>query len=279
MNSSIGLAAMQALLYRLITAPNGVEEGLRAETSPPPGGIESIIRGDDRMPARERLEIYANAYFYRLLDALKEDFPATLAAIGEVNFHNLITGYLIEYPPTEPNIFYAGRNLADFLRGHPIGRERPFLADLALLERAIGEVFHAPDAEPLDAVAMRTVPPAQWPALALRMIPAARLLNLEWSVDAVARAVASGEPWTDPPRGPRCVLVWRRNSRVAYRAVDRAERAALELARGGAEYAAICDAFTAATEPDDPAAASSAMLSRWLGDGLVMLARPADAAS
>jgi hypothetical protein len=202
-----------------------------------------------------------------------------LAVIGEVNFHNLVTGYLIEYPPTEPNIFYAGRHLADFLRVHPMGRERPFLADLALLERTISEVFHAPDAEPLDVAAISAVPPADWPAIALRMIPASRLLDLEWSVDAVPRAVENGEAWSNPPRVPRCVLVWRRNSRVDYRAVDRAERAALELARGGAEFAAICDAFAARSKRGDPAGAISAMLSRWLGDGLVMLARPADAAS
>ena len=35
-------------------------------------------------------------------DVFKEEFPATLALLGEVNFHNLITGYLVDYPPTEP---------------------------------------------------------------------------------------------------------------------------------------------------------------------------------
>ena len=74
-----------------------------------------MIRRDARV---ERLEIYANAYFYRILDCLKEDFPATLATLGADNFHNLVTGYLIEYPPTEPSISYAGRHLAEFLR-HP----------------------------------------------------------------------------------------------------------------------------------------------------------------
>jgi hypothetical protein len=34
-------------------------------------------------------------YFYRLLDAIKEDFPATLKILGDFEFHNLITGYLI----------------------------------------------------------------------------------------------------------------------------------------------------------------------------------------
>ena len=80
--------------------------------------------GDDRLSAEARVDIYANMYFYRILDALKEDFPATLAVLGDDNFHNLITGYLIEYPPTEPSISYCGNHLADYLRDHPMRDER-----------------------------------------------------------------------------------------------------------------------------------------------------------
>lgn len=273
------LAALQALLYRLITAPGGVEEALCAERIPLSDGLEAIINDHGRMTARERLEIYANAYFHRLLDALKEDFPATFAVLGEVNFHNLITGYLIEYPPNEPNIYFAGQHLADFLRGHPISGKWPFLADLAALERAVADVFHALDAEPLDAAAIRVVPPAEWPAIALRMVPASRLLDLRSEVEAVLRAVESGEAWTEPEPGARSVLVWRQEGRVHYRAIDRAERAALALAREGAKFAAICDAFALARESPDTVGAINAMLSRWLRDGLVIFSPSADAAS
>ena len=81
-------------------------------------------------------------YFYRLLDCLKEDYPATLAVMGATNFHNLITGYLLAYPPSHPSVLYAGRHLADFLDSHPLRDEWPFIADLACLERALIEIFH-----------------------------------------------------------------------------------------------------------------------------------------
>ncbi len=139
-----GLEALQALLYRLITAPEGVAAGLAAESASEPEMLEHLIESDDRLSATERLEIYANAYFYRILDCLKEDFPATLATLGPDDFHNLITAYLIEYPPTEPSISYAGRHLAEFLRHHSMRAmiERwPFIAELARLERTQIEVF------------------------------------------------------------------------------------------------------------------------------------------
>lgn len=285
MDGALDLKSLQAILYRLITAPEGVEDGLATEKTLPPGGLDAIIVGDDRLSARERVEIYANAYFYRLLDVLKEDFPATVAVIDETAFHNLVTGYLIDHPPTEPGIQHASRHLPDFIRTHPLHERWPFITDLAHLERAMLEVFHGQDAESLDATAMRTVAPDDWPAIRLRTHPSLRILDLGWRADTVRRAVESGEPWKEPARGAVVLLVWRRGSQVHYRELERGERAALALAQSGATFAVMCDAIVAETGDEDEEAPAliSRLLGRWLGDGV--LARgdswpaPPDAAS
>src|SRR5579863_1719382 len=154
------LKELQSLLYRLITAPSGVAEGLTAERGLGAGGLDAIVLGDDRLSAQARVDIYANMYFYRILDALKEDFPATLAVLGGDDFHNLVTGYLLEYPPTEPSISHCGRHLPTWLRDHPLREGAPFIADLAALERAIVEVFHGPDAAALEPDVLRAIAPA-----------------------------------------------------------------------------------------------------------------------
>ena len=102
-SDDIDLRRLQEIIYRLIVAPTGVADGLAQETILPVGGLDRLVAGDDRMTPVERVEIYANGYFYRILDVLKEDYPAVLAVVGADNFHNLATGYLIDYPPTEPN--------------------------------------------------------------------------------------------------------------------------------------------------------------------------------
>ena len=277
-----GLKDLQALLYRLITAPEGVAAGLAAERAlghEVLDDLDDLIESDDRLSATERLEIYANAYFYRILDCLKEDFPATLATLGADNFHNLITGYLIEYPPTEPSISYAGRYLADFLGHHQMCamiEQWPFIADLARLERTLIEVFHAAEAEALSAEAMRSVVPDDWPALAMRTHPALAIVDCEWRVDELLREVEAAAGEGDQTRGaahaPVSVLVWRHHSQVHYRALEHAERAALELASAGASFAAICEAVAAACGEDDPVALINRLLARWISEGLLVLA-------
>jgi hypothetical protein len=229
-----------------------------------------VIVGDERLGAAARLEIYANAYFYRILDCLKEDFPATLAVLGADSFHNLVTGYLIEYPPSEPSIFYAGRYLADFLRTHPMRERWPLVAELARLERTLVEIFHAADAPALSAEAIRAVAPADWPALAIRTRPAVAVLDCEWRVDELRREIEDKGEWSAPARSATSVLVWRQNGRVHQRALERAERAALGLAMRGASFAVICETVAAEAGDESAAALIHHLLGRWLADGLLL---------
>jgi hypothetical protein len=277
-----GLKDLQKLLYRLITAPEGVAAGLAAERARGPTSLDDLdqlIESDDRLSAAERLEIYAEAYFYRILECLKEDFPATLATLGADNFQNLVTGYLIEYPPTEPSISYAGRYLADFLRHHPMGEQWPFIAELARLERMLIEVFQAAEAEALSGETLGSVVPDDWPGLAMRTHPALAIVDCEWRVDQLLHEVdaAAGEgdqSVGDAAYEPVSILIWRHDSRVHYRALERPERAALEVASAGASFASICEAIAVECgegDPTAPIALINRLLARWLEDGLLVL--------
>jgi len=261
------LKELQSLLYRLITAPSGVAEGLAAERSLGAGGLDAIVRGDDRLSAEARVDIYANMYFYRILDALKEDFPATLAVLGDDNFHNLVTSYLLEFPPTEPSLYYCGRHLAEYLRAHPMRERAPFIADLAALERAIVEVFQGRDTAPMEPDALRSIAPADWPAMKLKLQPAAQILALDWRVSDLVRAVEEERAWE--PLEPRAVkvLVWRHGTRVFHRELEVVEADTLDAIVRGESFAEICDRV--AVRDSDPVSWINQMLARWLSDGLL----------
>ncbi len=275
--TNASLAELQRLLYRLIAAPEGVAAHLAAEGEDLSVALDELLAGDDRLTATRRLEIYAEAYFYRILDCLKEDFPATLATVGADSFHNLITGYLIAHPPTQPSLAHAGDYLPEFLRDHPMCEEWPFIADLAQLESALLKVFHAANAQELTVEAMHAVPVEKWPALKMRTHPAVAVIDCEWRVDELLRdfeksAGANGFAPPAPVRERTSVLVWRRSLRVHYRRLEEMERAALGLARKGAPFATICDGIAAGCADENPVILINQLLTRWLGDGLLVLA-------
>ncbi len=264
------LSWVESLLYRLITAPSGVAEGLAQEKTLAPGGLAQVIAGDDRLSAEERVDIYANMYFYRILEVLQEDFPAILAMLGGDRFHNLITGYLIEYPPAHFSLSQAGAHLADFVGSHPLRGEFPFLADLARMERALIDVFHAADAAPMDAQQMRAIAPQEWPALVLALHPANLILALQWKVAPILQAVERDEQLPEPERADLSMLVWRNRNHVYYRAIDAAERDQLAALSRGITFAEMCEMIAAAVDEGDPAIAINERLERWLRDSLLV---------
>jgi hypothetical protein len=253
------LETLQRILRRLIETP--------AEGPSELESIESLIVGDRRLSARRRLEIYAGAYFQRLLDVMREDFPATRTVVGDERFSALVRTYLAAHPPTEPSVFDLGRHFPRFLAKR---RDlEKFVAELARLERATLEVFHAAEATALSAEAMRAIAPERWPALELRTHPALAIVDCKFAVAPVLRAISEHAPWSNPPREAASVLVWRQSSQVFYRPLEPGEREALKLAARGASFASMCAAASAKVA-GDAVAAINRMLARWLSEGVLV---------
>ena len=124
------LRELQLVVWQLLVAPEGPAAGLlelsKAGTLSP-GQLEDWIAGDEGASALSRVNIYANAYFFRIRDALREDFPKTLGIIGEDRFHNLVTDYLLVRPSSHWSLRYAGRHLPAFLGTHDLAGSYPFL--------------------------------------------------------------------------------------------------------------------------------------------------------
>jgi hypothetical protein len=265
----VNLRALQELLYRRITEPERATPGQSDERGLPPGGVEALVRGDHQLSAVERIGIYADAYFFRLLDCLGEEFPSTLAVLGADNFAALAKRYLLDYPPTEPSILYAGRYLADFLSDHPFVQRWPFITELARLERAVLDVFHAPDAPALDVQALREVPSEEWPAVKLQAHPAVEIVHCKWRLSDILQAVEQGREWNDPEHEDASVLVWRQNAVVYYRSLESLERDALVMVKEGASFALICESVAAGVEETNHVALIGRLMARWLADGII----------
>ena len=182
------LRETEQLFWKLISAPEGVAAALRQDDNKSIV-LDDVLRGDERLNAIERLDIYANMYFYRLLDILRADYEAVVAAVGDTAFHNLVTDYLLVCPSLHPSVRNVGQRLPQFLDGHALGLERPWLGELARLERARIEVFDGPDADTLVLDELRTLAPEDFVTLKLPLIPNRIRVEATHAIDDFWRAV------------------------------------------------------------------------------------------
>ncbi len=268
----VPLAEIQRRIRRLIAAPSGVGAAL-AEAGDPEGlELAGLVRGDRRLSAVDRLEIYANAYFYRILERLTEDFPALARTLGEAWFNDLVTAYLMACPPRHPSLRFAGDRLANFLADDP--RADPFrprfawAADLARLEWAILDAFDAADAATSDRQSLARIPPHAWGDLVFRFQPGLQLLALNWPVRAVRSTVDEGQaPDLDSlARQSIRVVVWRADDRVFHREIDSDEASLLEPARAGETFGRQCARLADRVGDDRAPALAVEMIARWLAD-------------
>jgi putative DNA-binding protein len=303
------LQRTQELLWDLITAPEGAGQGLRdllRDGRFPEAEVGVVVRGDERLGALDRIDIYAGMYFHRLRDCLQEDFPRVFQVMGGARSHNMVTDYLLAHPPAHRSLRHLGARLPGFLAGHSSLQEFPFLADLARLEWARADVFDDEDARSLSRADLSRTPADRLGDARFEVIPAFRLLELEWAAPAVWRELddlgaaphaGHGEigdecgagchldvPPADvaaPARVRTFVRVWRREFSILHRSIDADERACLlELARAGAGLPRLCEIILDASgvgpaadgETDRVAAATRRMaglLDLWLEDGIL----------
>jgi hypothetical protein len=199
------LLRTENLFWDLITAPEGVSPGLEElvrRGRAAAGDLEAMIAGDARLPAAERLDIYANMYFFRLLDCLKEDYPRLLEALGPDRFHNLATDYLLACPSEHPSLRYLGARLPGFLSEHASGREAECLVDLARLEWARADLFDAADAPLLTRDTLSRLSEEQAADLRLCLVPAFRLLRLDHDAPRLWRELRDRAASGATPGGP-----------------------------------------------------------------------------
>lgn len=277
------LRRTQELFWTLITAPEGVRaaiDELSGHGTIDEASVNALFAGDERLPAVERLDIYANMYFYRLLDCLAEDFPKLRAAIGPAHFHNLVTDYVLRHPSEHPSLRFLGQRLPEFAMAHPLARDFPFLADLARLEWARADVFDALDAVPLSREALAGLPQERAGEARFTLIPAFALLRLDHEVVRFWRALdengggpAAGEPGParvkPPARRRTAARVWRKEFIVYHTSLDDKEARCLELAQAGETLGRICQVLAAGRSPAKTTGRAGRMIQTWLEDGIL----------
>lgn len=233
--------------------------------------IERLTVGTDRLPVSDRLGVYANAYRLRLLEILADDFPGVRGLMGGDAFEEMGNAYIDAHPSSHPSVRWFGRHLCAFLRNSPSCRGQPFLAEMAAFEWTQGEVLDAADAQAVTLDELSHLDPAAWPSMTIVFQYALRRLDLAWNIPAVWQAIHDEEtpPELEQAEQPVPWLFWRLDMSVHWRSIDDDERYALDAAREGAPFGAICEGLLVRTQDDQVPLRAAGYLKRWVTDEAV----------
>jgi len=230
---------------------------------------ESILPSS-RLAPEERVAIYSRMYFARLYECLSEDYPALVKLAGHETFGKIVRAYLREHPSRHYSLNFLGRKLPDFLDGPVRVPRRALLADVARVERAIGESFDAAASPSMTPADMALVPPAAWESGRIRLTETLRLLPLSHRANAIVSACRQGKPLPALGRAKSWVAVYRKDWTVWRADLTEPMHAVLVALRDGQPLGAALAAGARHFEgtPQEMQAEVHRWFGEWASEGI-----------
>lgn len=148
-----------------------------------------------RKRPQKRFGVYRNNIYSNLIDVLQSRFPAVARLVGEEFFRAAARVFIERHPPASPVLMRYGAAFAGFLDGFEPAAGLPYLGDVARLEWAWAQAYHAADAAPLGAEALRGIAPDEAGGLIVTLHPSVQVVRSPWPVVTIWSAnTGEGEP-------------------------------------------------------------------------------------
>ncbi|HYK24812.1 MAG TPA: DNA-binding domain-containing protein [Steroidobacteraceae bacterium] len=182
----------------------------------------------------KRFSVYRNNIAVAWIEALRESFPAVCRIVGEEFFCAAAQCYAASEPPGSPVLTEYGAGFARFLERFEPAASLPYLPDVARIERAWIEAYHARDASPLDPAALEHMASDRVRGLRFAAHPSLRLVRSRYRALTIWRMnVADGVPEPIDPASDEDALLVRPGAEVAVRSIPPGGARFIEaLARG-----------------------------------------------
>ncbi len=238
--------------------------------------IKSSVTGTEKVPADIRLDIYANAYRYRLIEALEETFPAVNTLLGDEAFFKLGLGYVDAHPSQHFSIRYFGQHLSYFLASDKSYREQPVLSEMAHFEWLLREAFDAAGDQRLTLEILQQIAPENWPALQFSFHPSVYRIDLSYNVPQLWQAIEHQQEPIDivAQEYPQAWFIWRRELKTYYRSMDVDEAWAMDAMLKGENFALICAGVCEWVDEQNAAMRVAGFIQNWLSEGILSSIKP-----
>ncbi len=147
---------LQELFFSSIIHPQGIDNAIDKF-----GLLNPIdwVRSNGMLP-KDRLQIYSNAFFARLLEVAKDLYPLMYSHLQEDKFNTLWATYYHLHPPQGHNLRIAGIEITSFIA--ETFPENSDLLEIATFENSCITVSDAKASTPLELAQLSKIAPEAW---------------------------------------------------------------------------------------------------------------------
>jgi len=104
---------------------------------------QHYITRSSRQDTSERLSVYANDFWPRVINALGDDFKILKKYLGDNEFENWIRRYIEKHPSSSFTLYYIGQHLLNFFKRDYTHKDKTLVEDIVAFEWAKCSAFFA----------------------------------------------------------------------------------------------------------------------------------------
>lgn len=214
----------------------------------PTSSIPAGLVGPDGEASVRRFAVYRNNVVLGLSETLKDAFPAVHRIVGAAFFQAMARVYVAMEPPRTPMMFDYGAGFPGFIERFEPAALLPYLADVARIERAWTESYHAAEALSVSPSVFVGIPRDRLPEIRLMLHPSVRLVRSRFPALTIWRMnAAGGVPGpVDLEAGGEDVLIIRPDAEIEVRAIPPGSLSFIHALAAGRSVLAACEAALAA---------------------------------
>lgn len=237
MKNSTDIGSLQKFILDAIRRPLDAE--MRIDENAKLGKLaEKFLLPTDKLSSLQRLEIYNQQYWYRMLDSLEEDFPALCKIIGKDEFRRLSVEYINNNPSRTHFLSDLGCDMHKYVATNSGGMEikEPvnvrMCLDVISVEWAQIHAFDAEEKAPASPAGKNSQELFQ---IEFRLQPHISLLKLSYDVrEFILQLKDSGSKIAYPSAKTNYLAVHRHENQVYMKELTKEASTMLEAIQDGA---------------------------------------------
>lgn len=237
-------------------------------------GADWISESARGLTARERLDIYHNAYRIRLIDVLSDTFEHTAIYLGDDWFQQLAADYVQLHHSTYKNIGLYGEAFPGFLAERlPDDKE---ISELALMDWTLRRAFDGADSAVMTRDDLQQLA-SEGSSIHLQPVPTLTMCTHDFNTLDIWHAINQDQtpPVVEQLPHPIDMLIWRKGHSPHFRSLAPMESAAIACIASGATLDDIGATLENEFPGADVATEFGIMLHRWLDDEIISHKRQA----
>ncbi len=236
-------------------------------------GADWISESARGLSARDRLDIYYNAYRLRLVDVLLDTFEHTAIYLGDDWFNQLAADYVQSHPSTYKNIGLYGKGFPEFL-AERLADDRE-VSELALMDWTLRRAFDGADSAVMTLDDLQQLASDESTTIHLKAVPTLTVCTQHFNTLEIWQAINQEQtpPVVERLPEPVDIVIWRKGHSPHFRSLSKIESAAIARISCEDTPGDTLDDIGAALEKafpnNDVATEFGVMLHRWLDDEII----------